>query len=119
MEKKCLSCEEKIVGRADKKFCSDYCRNTYNNALKTDEKKIARPTNQQLWKNRELLKAKNPTGKSKVKRGVLVKAGFDFSLMTSLYTTSKGSQYRYCYDQGYLFDEKSDWVLLVEKKEYV
>lgn len=118
MEKKCLSCDDKIVGRADKKFCSDYCRNTYNNSLKVSQKEIARPVNQKLWKNREMLKARNPKGKAKVKKKELIREGFDFSLITSLYTTTKGAQYRYCYDQGYLFDDKNDWMLLVEKKEY-
>jgi predicted nucleic acid-binding Zn ribbon protein len=27
--KNCLECTEKIVGREDKKFCSDGCRNAY------------------------------------------------------------------------------------------
>lgn len=40
MDKKCLECGEKIVGRADKKFCNDYCRNAYNNNLHKDSKKL-------------------------------------------------------------------------------
>ena len=31
--KTCLECGEKIVGREDKKFCSDGCRNAYNNKI--------------------------------------------------------------------------------------
>ena len=27
----CLECGEKIIGRSDKKFCNDACRNSYNN----------------------------------------------------------------------------------------
>ena len=26
--KKCLECDENVIGRIDKKFCSDYCRNS-------------------------------------------------------------------------------------------
>ena len=33
MEKTCLECNEKLIGRADKKFCNDYCRNAFNNNL--------------------------------------------------------------------------------------
>lgn len=32
-EKLCLRCSIKIVGRTDKRFCSDACRNNYNNKL--------------------------------------------------------------------------------------
>ena len=34
--KNCLECSEKIVGREDKKFCSDGCRNSYNNKINKD-----------------------------------------------------------------------------------
>ena len=36
--KQCPECGEKIVGRTDKKFCSDGCRNTYNNRMNKDQK---------------------------------------------------------------------------------
>ena len=39
MEKKirvCESCGEKITGRSDKRFCSDYCRNTKHNEANKD-----------------------------------------------------------------------------------
>ena len=29
-ERKCLYCGEPIIGRMDKKFCCDSCRNSYN-----------------------------------------------------------------------------------------
>ena len=34
MEKRnCLECKDPVKGRIDKKFCSDYCRNAYNNSV--------------------------------------------------------------------------------------
>lgn len=30
----CLNCDKTLKGRTDKKFCDDYCRNSYNNQLK-------------------------------------------------------------------------------------
>ena len=36
MKKNCLECGEAFNGRIDKKFCSDYCRNTYNNKINND-----------------------------------------------------------------------------------
>jgi hypothetical protein len=118
MDKHCLNCEEKIMGRSDKKFCTDYCRNAYNNQVNKKDKKIVSEVNHVLWKNRTILKEYNTSGKANIKKQRLLSKGFDFSLFTSIYKTTKGSEYRYCYDQGYLFEEKSDWMLLVEKKEY-
>jgi len=38
--RKCLHCDHVLKGRTDKKFCDDYCRNTYNNpTIKARKKK--------------------------------------------------------------------------------
>jgi len=31
-----MNCERELHGRSDQKFCSDQCRNTYNNSLNAD-----------------------------------------------------------------------------------
>ena len=36
---KCLQCDKVIRGRIDKKFCDDWCRNNFNNALNRKRKK--------------------------------------------------------------------------------
>ena len=48
MEKLCPECGTKIVGRIDKKFCSDACRNSYNNKFNKDSKNLIRNTNNRL-----------------------------------------------------------------------
>ena len=48
--KKCLECDEKVIGRIDKKFCSDYCRNSYNNKVDKASKNLIRNTNNRLRK---------------------------------------------------------------------
>jgi len=45
MQKACLECGDNIVGRIDKKFCSDGCRNAYNNKVNKDSKNLIRNTN--------------------------------------------------------------------------
>lgn len=114
-EKKCLECEEKVIGRSDKKFCNDYCRNAYNNKLEVGNKALVRNTNNALKKNYKILCDLNTAGKTKVSNKMLKEKGFHFHLFTSIYTTKKGSQYFYCYDQGYLLLEKEQ-VLLVKKE---
>lgn len=112
-EKNCLECGEKIRGRSDKKFCNDYCRNAYNNRLNVGDKNLVRNTNNILKKNYKILCELNLTGKTKTSKNTLIQKGFNFNLITSIYTTKTGNQYFYCYNQGYLLLEKEQ-VLLVK-----
>lgn len=116
-EKRCGECGTLIIGRIDKRFCSDQCRNTFNNRLNSDVTSYVRNTNNALRKNRRILMALNPEGKIKISREKLLAKGFDFTHFTSTYTTKEGSHYFYCYEQGYLPMEK-DYFLLVVKKEF-
>jgi len=116
VEKKCLECGEKIVGRADKKFCSDQCRISYNNRLNSDETNYVRNVNNILRKNRRILIELNTSGKSRISRDRLAEKGFDFTYYTSTYTTKEGSQYFYCYEQGYLPVDKNFYLLVVKKE---
>ena len=113
-ERKCLECGEKVVGRIDKKFCSDYCRNTYNNKVNKESKNLIRNINNRLRKNYKVLTELNKSGKTKVTRNKLYDRGFDFQLFTSIYTTKAGSSYYYVYDQGYLALE-NDYYLLIKR----
>ena len=98
----CLECNDEVRGRADKKFCSDYCRNSYNNKVDKDSKNLIRNINNRLKKNYKILSDLNSKGKTKVTRTRLYDKGFDFQLFTSIYTTKIGNTYYYIYNQGYL-----------------
>jgi predicted nucleic acid-binding Zn ribbon protein len=50
MEKNCPECGEKIIGRIDKIFCSDQCRNTYNNRQNRASTNLIRKINSKLQK---------------------------------------------------------------------
>lgn len=114
MGKNCLECGQRIIGREDKKFCNDACRNTYNNKLNKDTTNFMRTVNYSLRKNYRILCENNPEGKSKTSRKKLLDLGFDFSLITSIYTTKSGVTYYFVYDQGYMPIE-NDWLVLVKK----
>jgi hypothetical protein len=75
-----------------------------------------RNVNNILRKNRRILVELNPDGKNKVAREKLLSRGFDFKYFTSLYTTKDGSQYIYCYEQGYLPIENGHYLLVVKKE---
>lgn len=74
-DKKCLECEEVLKGRVDKKFCSDYCRNAYNNNVNKDSKNLIRNINNRLRKNHKILTDLNISGKTKVTRTKLYDKG--------------------------------------------
>lgn len=112
MEKSCLECGEKVMGRADKKFCSDYCRNTYNNKLDVEDKNLVRNINNRLKKNYKILSELNPNQKAKTHRDKLIGKNFDFKLFTSIYTTKKGTVYYFVYNQGYLELENNFYMLV-------
>jgi predicted nucleic acid-binding Zn ribbon protein len=84
--KQCLECGETIRGRIDKKFCTDYCRNTYNNKVNKDSKNLIRNTNNRLRKNHKIL----------------------------LEINTSGNTYFYVYNQGYLALE-NDYYLLIKR----
>ena len=117
-ERKCAECGTPIKGRADKKFCTDQCRNAYHNTLNSDRNNYVRNVNNILRRNRRILTECNPRGKSKVHRDKLTALGFNFSYFTSTYTTKNGHTYFYCYEQGYLPLENDIYALVV-KQEYV
>lgn len=118
MQKLCLDCNEPIRGRSDKKFCTDQCRNNYNNKLNSDNNNYVRNVNNILRRNKRILEELNPEDKVKILKSKLTEKGFNFNYFTNTYTTQKGSIYHFCYEQGYLFLE-NDQVMIVKRKEYV
>jgi hypothetical protein len=119
MTKTCLECGEKIVGREDKKFCTDGCRNAFNNKINKDSNNLMRNINNRLRKNYRILVGLNThnEGKTKTTKAKLLAKGFDFNYFTNILNTKTGNTYYFLYDQGYLYLE-NDWVMLVKKDNH-
>lgn len=110
----CLECGDKIIGRVDKKFCNDACRNTYNNKLNRDSTNVMRKINHTLRKNYRILSKLNfNEGKAKSNHSILTKEGFDFDYFTSFKTYKNGAEYRFIYNIGYKILEDG-WYLVVK-----
>lgn len=116
--KTCLHCNKAIVGRVDKKFCNDWCRNEYNNKLNSDGTPLMRNINNALRKNRRIIQGLIPKDAetAKASKQKLLEKGYNFSYHTSIYKTKKGTEYIFCYEYGYLVLE-NDFYFLVKKKE--
>ena len=111
----CLECGEKIIGRSDKKFCNDACRNAYNNKQNKDSTNLMRNVNNKLRKNYRILVEINTDGKTKITRSKLESLGFDFDYFTNLKIYKNGSEYKFIYDYGYKLLE-DDFVLIVKNQ---
>ena len=117
-ERHCLECETILRGRLDQKFCSDQCRNSYHNRQNSDANKLIRNINNALRKNRRILAELNPNGKTRVRRDLLARKGFNFNYYTNIYQTKSGTTYYFCYDQGYIISDEK-YFTLVKKEEYI
>jgi len=117
MNKTCLDCGEPITGRSDKKFCNDQCRNNYNNRLNSDNSEVVRQVNAILKKNRRIIADLVPADKVTVHKEKLSSLGFNFNYFTHLYTTQKGSVYRFIYEYGYLPLDNDFYMLVVREKK--
>ncbi|MEM7103315.1 MAG: DUF2116 family Zn-ribbon domain-containing protein [Bacteroidota bacterium] len=119
MEKRhCPVCGDTIQGRRDKRFCTDQCRAVFNNDKKRESEGYILEINRILRKNRGILKAINPQGRSTVKMEYLKLQGFDFRYFTTYYRTKSGNVYFFCYEFGYLNIE-DDKVLIINRQSYM
>lgn len=113
--RKCKECGDKLLGRADQKFCSDQCRNAYNNKQNSDANNLVRNINNSLRRNRRILDNLCLGEKTKVTKEKLLQKGFTFTYFTHLYETKNGSVYHFCYEMGYLI--LGDEELLIVRRE--
>jgi hypothetical protein len=117
--KTCLSCQRSLHGRADKKFCNDYCRNTHNNQLNSDGNNYVRNINHSLLRNRRILQGLFVTAQqiTQCTKLFLHNKGFAFSYFTHTQTNKKGNTYRFCYEYGYMILEGEKVVVVRKKNE--
>lgn len=110
-QKLCLFCGKEIVGRSDKKYCDDICRNNYNYRY-NEYNAVIKKINKSLLYNRNVLKSLTKRGKTIVKRQMLEARDFDFELMTGIYETSKKHVYILLYDYAYRSVSDEDVLIL-------
>ena len=117
IKKLCLECNDPLRGRADKKFCNDFCRNAYNNRQNTEQNNFMRQVNAILRRNRRILEMHIKTGEElgKVTGQRLLGEGYDFKYHTHQIANKKGQVYTFCYDLGFLPLE-NDWLLVVRRR---
>jgi predicted nucleic acid-binding Zn ribbon protein len=116
-QKICKACSKMLVGRTDKKFCNDYCRNNFNNQQRAETSNYARNIIHTLKRNKRILEDFLGEAETfKTTKEKLLNQGFQFKYFTHHYKTNKGNVYVFCFEYGYLGLE-NDWYLIVKKEE--
>jgi len=118
VEKKCLDCGDILRGRTDKKFCSDQCRNNYNNRLNRDSNNFVRNVHGLLRKNRRILSDLYSEGRVRVHKDALIALGYNFSFYTHVIETSQGHKFHYCFEYGYRYTG-DDFLELQQNSQYI
>jgi hypothetical protein len=94
----CIYCNDPFEGRKDKKFCSDACRNAYNNDRYGIEDKTVRPIMDVLKRNRKTLM--NFLSDGTVTVGELARNGYNFHYSTHQKRVGE-TVATFCFDVGF------------------
>jgi hypothetical protein len=97
----CLECGVNIIGRIDKKFCSDGCRNSFHNRVYREESSGIRVINRVLARNHRLLKNLFDNNERECFKERLTELGFNFSYFTSIEEKASPDKHYFCYDFEY------------------
>jgi len=114
--KKCKICNNKIVGRSDKLFCSVKCKNYYHINLRKTNEEAVKLIDSILHRNRTILL--EILGKKrlsiKVDRILLIKKKFQFDYHTHLRINKQNKTYYYLYDFAWM-SFSTDEILIIRK----
>ena len=113
---KCKICNNEIIGRADKLFCSIKCKNYYHTNLRRVTKMAVKEIDIILHRNRSILL--EILGKQKiqkkVKRIILEKKKFRFKYHTHTTINKQGKTYIYIYDFAWM-EFSNDEILIIRR----
>lgn len=120
--KECLHCNEKLLGRTDKKFCDPQCKSAYQyQQAKEQPERFYNKVDNQLKLNRKILKEYNKGGKVTVRAEVLKELGFDSNFFTHYWKNIKADVYLFVYEFGFLKinENEKEKYLLIQWQEYM
>jgi hypothetical protein len=99
----CRECAVLLKGRSDQKFCTDQCRNQYNNRNYAQKLAVQRQVNRILVQNQQILAHLLMIEKKRrVQEVDLLIRGYNFQFQTHTKQAKNGECYIFCYDFGYL-----------------
>lgn len=116
--KKCKICNNRVVGRSDKLFCSIRCKNYYHTNLRRVTNKASEKIDDILHRNRSILLeiTGKKRGRKKVDRILLERKKFRFNYLTHFHVNKEGKMFHWIYDFAWM-SFSNDTILIVRKKE--
>lgn len=111
-DRHCQECGLILIGRSDKKFCSDQCRASFHNREYSQNSESIRRVNRVLKRNRFVLGKLAEQGKFQINKKKLEEMGFNFDFYTHLRKKKDGSKVFYCYETGYLREEGDEFRIV-------
>lgn len=102
IEKNCPECNQKIIGRSDKKFCSDQCRSSHYHKRHGINTTSVKKINSILKKNRQILESLVLNNKIRVSKLALTSEGFNFCYFTHYGKKRRSCTPVFCYEFGYM-----------------
>jgi len=110
---KCPECGGSLVGRSDRKFCCDDCRNSYHNRKYRVENEELKKVNKILKTNYLILKdflatgTLTESGRIRCKIASLLSRGFNFKYFTCIDHEKREKPKYFCYDIPYSICKKN------------
>lgn len=118
-----LNCSNPIEGRADRKFCSVYCKTDfhYQKRKQSDKAYFKKTIDEVIRRNRKILHEYNLAGKTTVRKTELLNKGFNPRFITHWWKKSNNETYLFCYDQGFkeVKDNGKQKLLLIQWQDYM
>lgn len=112
--RKCLLCHKALIGRADKKFCDETCRNTYNNKITSQSRMGMRSAQSILTRNRKILhELLGNESKKSVNLAMLLSKGYHLDYLTCIKTAQNGRLSKFCFEFG--LRELDNEMILIER----
>ncbi len=102
-----------MYGRTDKKFCTDACRNVWNNKHRVVISPAVRFINRVLRRNHDILALffHGDCTTAKARKAQLSALGFNFRYCTAVSRKKNGNTLYYCYEFSYCRLE-GDWYCI-------
>jgi len=122
IQKFCLSCNEELKGRSDKKFCDPYCKSAYHyKQSQEQEPRFFNKVNNHLKLNRKILKQYNKSGKATVRSEKIIELGFNPNFFTHYWKNRKGDVYLFIYEYGFLkrHENGREKFILIKWQDYM
>jgi len=121
MKRVCTECNNEVIGRTDKIFCSVKCKSIHQYEKSQKENTFYFSVDKQLKRNRKILKRYNKSGFTTIRKGVLLEEGFNPNFFTHYWKNQKNDVYLFCYDFGFLKTTKNGVTkyVIVQWQDYM